>query len=66
MAEKEDPELTLFHRHTEATTTCIAMFPENNLKNGRIDLPQLVVERKPHQKEYKEQRHGQEPNPWCN
>lgn len=46
MAEKKDLELTPSYRHTEATTTSVANDSENELKTGRADIPQLVVERK--------------------
>lgn len=44
MREKEDPELTSSYIYTEATS--IAINSEHDLKTGRNDLPQLVVERK--------------------
>ena len=39
MVEKEDPELTSFHRHTKITTTYRAAFNENDLKTSRKDFP---------------------------
>lgn len=51
MVEKEDPELPSSHAHAETTSACITPLPENNLKTGRMDLPQLVIERRPLWKE---------------
>lgn len=48
MAEKDNPELTSSHRHTEATSISTAINSENDLKTGRRDLPQLIIERKTH------------------
>lgn len=36
MAKQEDPESIFCHRHTKATTTCNAIYSENNLKTGTI------------------------------
>lgn len=48
MVKLENPEHTLFHRHAEATTTCIATNSENNLKTGSTDYPQLLVQKRSH------------------
>lgn len=53
MVESEDPELTSFNAHTETTTTSIATDSENTLKTGRTDHPQLVIEKRSHQKRRK-------------
>lgn len=44
MTKKEDPELTSSYIYTEAIS--IATNSEHNLKTGREDLPQPVIERK--------------------
>lgn len=39
------------HRHTKAAAASIATNFKNDLKTGRTDLPQLILERQLHQKD---------------
>ena len=43
MVEKEDSELTSFHRHTEITTIYRATIFENHLKSSKKDSLQLKI-----------------------
>lgn len=63
--EAEDPEVTSFHGHTEITATSVQLKltkqknqkTPNPPKTGRIELPQLILERT-RVKEWEEERWG--------
>lgn len=51
IAKYKDTEFTsMSHGHTEAETISPAVNFKSNLKAGPTDLPQLVIDRRPHRK----------------
>lgn len=59
MVSRKDPKLTSFPC-SEAKTTPTVTHSDNHLKTGRTGLPQLDLERRPHEEGY---RHNRELNP---